>query len=247
MAFVTLNRPQKLNALTQDMSRQLAQAVSSLSSDDTVRCVVLRAAGGRAFSPGDDITEFAAERTEPQRAKAHTASTLGAVQAVRDCRHPTVALIEGVCAGGGMALALACDIRVCGASSRFGFPIKRLGLTLPHEVIEMLLGLAGPAGTLELLLEGDMTDAPKALAMGLVNHVFPDGDAAPQALAIARKIAEGAPLAARLHKKFVRQLLGGRPLTQEDRDEAYAYAASEDFRAGFQAFLEKKKPEFEGR
>jgi enoyl-CoA hydratase len=246
VATVTLNRPDKLNALTRTMWRDLADAVSWVSSDDAVRCLVICGSGGRAFSPGDDIGEFESERATPERAKAHTAHMHHAIEAIRECRHPTVAMIEGVCAGGGLILAAACDIRVCGERSRFGVPIKRLGLVLPHAEIRMLLDQIGKAKTLEILLEGEVFSSEKALAMGLVNHVFPDGDVRTEAYAIARKIAEGAPLAARWHKKFVRQLLQGEPLSQADRDEAYAYAATEDFRAGYRAFLEKRKPDFSG-
>jgi enoyl-CoA hydratase len=247
IASVILNRPEKLNALTRSMWRDLADAVAWLSSDETVRCVVISGAGGRAFSPGDDIGEFSVERATPERAKAHTATMHHAVEAIRDCRHPVIAQIEGLCVGGGMALAAACDIRICGESSRFGAPIKKLGVVLPHTELEMLLQLVGPAKLLEILLEGEVLDARKALAMGFVNHIFPDNDVKAQSQAIAQKIAEGAPLAARWHKKFVRQLLYHEPLTQADRDEAFAYAATEDFKAGYQAFLEKRKPEFNGQ
>ena len=159
------------------MARSGRRGVAWLSSDDTVRCVVISGAGGKAFSPGDDIGEFSVERATPERAKAHTATMHHAVEAVRDCRHPVIAQIEGVCVGGGLALAAACDIRICGESSRFGVPHQEAGRGSPPR----RAGNAVATGRvrrklLEILLEGEVLDARKAMAMGLVNHVVPDGE-----------------------------------------------------------------------
>ena len=116
IATVTLNRPAKLNAMTKPMWRRLGDVLDQLSADDAVRCIVLRGAGGKAFSPGNDIGEFETERSNPEQARAYGALMHRTLGALRGCRHPTVALIEGICVGGGMEIACCCDIRICGAS-----------------------------------------------------------------------------------------------------------------------------------
>ncbi len=247
IATVTLNRPEKLNAMTKPMWRALGETMQSLSADDALRCVVLRGAGGKAFSPGNDIGEFANERSNVEQAKAYGVELHAALGAIRDCRHPTVALIQGICVGGGLEIAACCDIRICGESSRFGVPINRLGLVMAYPELEALLRLAGRAATLEILLEGQVFGAAQAKEMGLVNRVVPDAEVEGEAYAAARRIAEGAPLVARWHKAFIRRLQEGRPLTAEEIEEGYACFGTEDFRIGYQSFLAKQKPEFQGR
>lgn len=247
IATVTLNRPDKLNALTRPMWRRLGEVMTELSADDGLRCVVVRGAGDQAFAPGNDIAEFAAERANAAQARAYGKVHLPALAAVAECRHPTVALIKGICVGGGLEIAAACDLRVCGASSRFGIPISRLGLAAGYEEIRVLIAVAGRAIALELLLEGRVFGAEEALQKGLVTRVVVDDKVEEEAYGTARRIADGAPLVARLHKKFVRRLDDPRPLTAEELDEAYHSYDTEDFQIGYQSFLAKKKPDFKGR
>ncbi len=244
---VTLNRPQKLNAMTKPMWQRLGEVIEGLSGDDEVRCLVLRGAGGKAFSPGNDISEFASDRADPAQAKAYGAvihRTLGAHTA---CRHPMVALIEGICVGGGLEIAAHCDLRICGQGSRFGVPINRLGLVMAYPEIAGLRALVGAAVAAEILLEGRVFGAEEALAKGLVTRVVPDIEVEAAAMAAAGRIAAGAPLVARWHKKFLRRLGDPRPLSEAELDEGYACYATEDFRTGYRAFLEKATPKFEGR
>jgi enoyl-CoA hydratase/carnithine racemase len=244
---VTLNRPQKLNAMTKPMWQRLGEVIEALSGDDEVRCLVLRGAGGKAFSPGNDISEFASDRADPAQAKAYGAvihRTLGALTA---CRHPMVALIEGICVGGGLEIAAHCDLRICGRGSRFGVPINRLGLVMAYPEIAGLKALVGAAVAAEILLEGRVFGAEEALAKGLVTRVVPDIEVEAAAMAAAGRIAAGAPLVARWHKKFLRRLGDPRPLSEAELDEGYACYATEDFRTGYRAFLEKATPKFEGR
>ncbi len=154
IATVVLNRPHKLNALTKPMWQQLGSAMRELSADDSVRCVVLRGAGGKAFAPGNDIAEFETERSNADQGKAYGEILHSALGAIADCRHPTVALIEGICVGGGLEIAALCDLRICGESSRFGVPINKLGLVMAHAELAALVQLAGRAVALEILLEG---------------------------------------------------------------------------------------------
>jgi enoyl-CoA hydratase/carnithine racemase len=247
IATVTLNRPDKLNALTKPMWQRLGAVMRELSADDTLRCVVLRGAGGKAFAPGNDIAEFGTERSNAAQGKAYGVVLHDALGAIADCRHPTVALIEGVCVGGGLEIAALCDLRICGEGSRFGVPINRLGLVMAHAELAALLQLAGRAVALEMLLEGRVFDAREALDKRLVNRVVPDDAVEREAYATARRIAAGAPLVARWHKRFVRQLATGAPLTEAERDEAYACYDSEDFARGVAAFLAKQPPDFVGR
>lgn len=247
IATVVLNRPDKLNALTKSMWLGLGKAMSALSADDALRCIVVRGAGGKAFAPGNDIAEFAAERSNFEQGKAYGGVMHDALAAIDACPHPTVALIEGICVGGGLEIAALCDLRICGASSRFGVPINRLGLVMAHAELAALLRLAGRAVALEMLLEGRVFGATEALDKRLVNRVVADDAVAAEAYATARRIAAGAPLVARWHKRFVRDLESGAALTEAARDEGFRCYDSEDFRIGYRAFLDKTAPEFVGR
>ena len=247
IATVVLNRAEKLNALTRAMWGALGEAVDALSADDSVRCVVVRGAGERAFSPGNDISEFATERSTRAQAVAYGAVMHRTAASLARCRHPLVARIHGICVGGGLEIAALCDLRICGASSRFGAPIKNLGLVMAYPEMAPLVRLVGPAVALEILLEGRVFDAAEALQKGLVTRVVPDDRVADEATDAARRIAEGAPLVARWHKQAARRLAEGTPITPAEHDAAFDCFDTEDFRAGYAAFLAKTKPEFRGR
>ena len=247
IATVVLNRPAKLNALTKSMWRELGENVGSLSSDEDLRCIIVRGAGEKAFSPGNDIGEFATERANKAQAIAYGHVMHATLQALADCRHPVVAQIHGVCVGGGLEIAALCDLRVCGESSRFGAPIKSLGLTMAYAEMAPLARLVGTAVALEILLEGRIFDAAEAKEKRLVTRIVPDGEVAAEARATAERIAEGAPLVARWHKKFARRLSDPRPLTATEVDEGFDCFDTEDFRIGYAAFLAKTKPAFVGR
>jgi enoyl-CoA hydratase/carnithine racemase len=169
-----------------------------------------------------------------------------ALRAVRMCRHPTVAVIEGICVGGGLEIAACCDLRVCGESSRFGAPINRLGLTMSYDELEPLVQLLGASPVLEILLSGELIDAEHARTVGLVNRVHPDQAVVEQGYGLAARIAAGAPLVNRWHKKFVRRLLERAPLSETERSEAHEAFDTKDYREGREAFLEKRDPRFRG-
>ncbi len=247
VATVTLNRPDKLNAITKPMWRRLGAVLEELSADDDLRCVVLRGAGGKSFSPGNDISEFETDRSNAEQAKAYGEILHRTLTALKSCRHPTVALIEGICVGGGLEIAGLCDLRICGESSRFGVPIKRLGLVMAYPEIDALRQLVGRQTALEILLEGRVFGADEAKDKGLVTRVVPDDKVEEEAMAAAQRIAEGAPLVARWHKKFLDRLDDPAPLTPEELDEGYACYDTEDFRIGYKSFLTKTKPDFKGR
>ena len=247
IATVVLNRPEKLNALTKTMWRQLGEAIEVLDRDDDVRCVIIRGAGESAFSPGNDIGEFATERSNKTQAIDYGHAMHTTAAALANCRHPMIAQIHGICVGGGLEIAALCDLRICGESSRFGAPVKNLGLVMAYPEMAPLVRLVGPAIALEILLEGRIFDAQEALAKRLVTRVVPDGQVATESQATAQRIAEGAPLAARWHKRFARRLADPRPLSDAEYDECYDCFDTEDFRIGYEAFLAKRKPVFSGK
>ncbi len=247
IATVVLNRPAKLNAFTKTMWRDLGAAIDSLSADDSIRCIIVRGAGEKAFSPGNDISEFATERSNRSQAIAYGAVMHATVAAFERCRHPLVAQIHGICVGGGMEIAALCDLRICGTSSRFGAPIKNLGLVMAHSEMAPLVRLVGADVALEILLEGRIIDAAEAKEKRLVTRVVPDDQVAAEALATAGRIADGAPLAARWHKKFANRLRDPQALSDAERLEAFECFDTEDFQIGYRAFLAKKRPGFVGR
>ncbi|MBI2297071.1 MAG: enoyl-CoA hydratase/isomerase family protein [Betaproteobacteria bacterium] len=249
IATVSLNNPGKLNALTVAMWRELARVMPALSADETLRCIVLRGAGEKAFAAGADIEEFARVRDNVEQGRRYRREDVyGALKAVGECRHPTVAMIHGPCVGGGLELACQCDLRISGESGRFGVPINRLGFAIAYDELASILPLVGRAVALEILVEGRVWDAKEARDKGLVTRVVPDGKLEDEAYATARRIAEGAPLVNRWHKRFVRRLTPQpEPLTEGEIDENFAYFATEDYRIGYEAFLAKKKPKFVGR
>jgi enoyl-CoA hydratase/carnithine racemase len=247
IATVVLNRPEKLNALTRAMWGALGEAVAQLSRDDDLRCIVVRGAGERAFSPGNDIGEFAHERSNKEQAVEYGKVMHRTAEALANCRHPLVAQIHGICVGGGLEVAALCDLRICGQSSRFGAPIKNLGLVMAYPEMAPLVRLVGPAVALEILLEGRIFDAAEAMAKGLVTRVVPDANVAAEARATAQRIADGAPLVARWHKRFARRLAQGTPISLAEHDECFDCFDTEDFRIGYAAFLAKQKPRFTGR
>ena len=243
---VVLNRPEKLNALTRPMWKRLGEVFAELSSDVGVRCIVIRGAGTKAFAPGNDISEFESERSNVEQARAYGEDMRRTIDAIAQCRHPIVAQIHGICVGGGLEIAGLADIRICGESSRFGVPINKLGLTMAYAEIGSLISLAGEATALEILLEGRVFDAREARDKGLVTRVVPDDQVESEARESAQRIADGAPLVARWHKKFARRLRDAAPLTAAEYEEGFACFGTGDFRTGYQAFLAKRKPEFRG-
>ncbi len=249
VATVVLSNPEKLNALTVAMWRELTAVMARLSADDALRCVVLRGAGSAAFAAGADIAEFATARNTVAQGKGyHRELVYGALRAVGECRHPTVAMIHGACAGGGLELACQCDLRIAGHSARFGVPINRLGFAIAYDELAALLPLIGRAAALEILIEGRMWSAEEAQAKGLLTRLVADVELAAETAATVARITDGAPLVARWHKQFTRRLTPQPvPLSEAEIDANFDYFNTEDYRIGYAAFISKAKPRFTGR
>jgi len=251
VATVLLNRPNRLNALNKEMWRRVGEVFRFLDDDDSLRCVVLRGVGDKAFAPGADIIEFTDVRSNSKQAADYGALMHGAMAAIRDCRYPVVAHIKGLCVGGGLELALMCDIRIASADARFGVPVSRLGLVMAYPEVEALVDLVGPSGALEILLEARVFSAKEAKDKGLVNRVAPDDQVEAEVAETVDRISTGAPLVNHWHKKFIRRVVSGareaRPLTPEETAEGYACFDTEDFQEGVRAFLAKDTPRFKGK
>lgn len=247
IATVTLNRPEKRNALDAEAWRRLAEAIEALSEDTSLRCVVLRGAGREAFAAGADISGFREEHSTTELARDYKARTGRVIEAIAGGLHPVVAMIQGFCLGGGFEVAAACDIRIAGESSRLGVPARLMGLYLGYDLLDTLVQAVGRTTALEIALEGRVYDAREALEKGMVNRVVPDDALEAEVYATARRIADGAPLSARWHRKAVRRLADPRPLSEAEIAESFAYADTEDYHEGYRAFLAKEKPAFKGR
>jgi enoyl-CoA hydratase len=244
---VSLNRPEKLNALTKPMWKELGSVFKKLSKNKDLRCIVIRGEGGKSFSPGNDIGEFEKERSNSKLAKAYGVFLHGTLRAIQDCPIPTVALIEGICVGGGMEIAACCDLRVCGTSSRFGVPIKRLGLTMAAKELQALLGITNYSTAMEILLEGKIMSAKEAYEKNLVNKVVPDEDVEKEAYKTAELICDGAPKVARWHKQFAKEILKTGKVTSKLNNLGYKCYDTKDFQIGYKSFLTKTKPKFKNK
>ncbi|HEX7645069.1 MAG TPA: enoyl-CoA hydratase-related protein [Burkholderiaceae bacterium] len=246
IATVALSHPGKLNAIDTAMWRRLRAVFEDLTRDTSLRCVIVQGCEGN-FAAGADIEEFSSVRATMEQGIAYHEELIApALQAITECLHPTVAAIEGVCIGGGLEIACACDIRIAQHGSRFGIPINRLGFPLAPRELQGLLQLVGKAHTLEILLEGRVFDAEEALAKGLLHRLAADVHSA--AAEAAGRIAQGAPLAARANKAMARRLSQSvEPLSEQELKAAYAFLDSDDYREGVQSFLAKRPPEFQGR
>ena len=196
---------------------------------------------------GADISEFSDARATVAQARAYGDLIRETLEAIQECRHPTIAMIHGPCTDGGLELATMCDLRIAGESGRFGIPINRIGVVLGYPEYRAFIELVGRAVALELLLAGKVIGAAEAAAKGLVNRVVPDAKLGEEVYATAARIAAGAPLANRWHKKFALRLADPRPLGEAEYQEPYDAVETEDYREGTPAFLAKRPPAFKGR
>jgi enoyl-CoA hydratase len=245
IARLILSNPGKLNALSVAMWRELRTHVAKLNvHPGGVRVVIVCGEHGQ-FASGGDIEEFPQFRFDATTlARFHEEDVRPALQALLDCDLPLVAQIDGACIGGGLEIAVCCDIRIAGSAARFGVPIARLGFPLAPAELEMTAAVIGPTVLRELLIEARVLDAQEAFARGLVSRVVADADVAAEARAAAERIAALSPQALRLNKRALRQFTHSARSSHAERAPHYAYAASEEHREGLAAFNEKRQPRF---
>ncbi len=247
IAIVTFNRPERRNALDLSMWRGLQAVMEQLSADDDLRCVMLRGAGDKAFCAGADIGAFEAERGTDEREAEYAHVLDASMQSIRLCQHPVVAMIMGFCLGGGAGIATMCDFRVGGESMRMGITARNLGVWYPYAEIDPIVTLAGSGVASEMLIEGRIFTGREAYEKGLLSRLVADDHVEAEALALARRIAEGAPLSARYHKAAIRRLRGKLPITREEEAATSDFTKTEDFQNACRSFMAKQKPVFRGK
>jgi enoyl-CoA hydratase len=248
LATVTLNRPDARNAIDRETWQALAEAFRALSDDAQVRVVVLRGAGDRAFSAGADIGEFKAQMVSQQLARDYWRLVDGANSAVEACRKPVIGMIAGFALGAACALVAACDMRVAASNARIGVPAARIGLTLGLNDTRRLVGAVGSSLARDLLLTGRILTAEEALQAGLFNRVVAVDRLEGETNALARSMAEQAPLALRQAKANLNVVLRNPGFAGVDEVEhTVEWAGSQDFVEGIEAFFARRKPRFRGR
>ena len=247
IAIVTFNRPERRNAFDLSMWRGLQTVMEQLSADNDLRCVVLRGAGDKAFCAGADIGAFEAERGTDEREAEYAHVLDASMQSIRLCQHPVVAMIMGFCLGGGAGIATMCDFRVRGEGMRMGITARNLGVWYPYAEIDPIITLAGSGVASEMLIEGRIFTGREAYEKGLLSRLVADNQVETEALALARRIAEGAPLSARYHKAAIRRLRGNLPITRAEEAATSDFTKTEDFQNACRSFLAKQKPVFRGK
>jgi enoyl-CoA hydratase len=246
VAVLTINRPNKLNALSSTVHIEGVAALDELRKDEDVRVVVITGSGERSFIAGADISEFEDKTPVTQRSTFHERTLFNTIDTFPK---PVIAMVNGFCLGGGNELALACDLRICTENARFSQPEINLGIIPGGGGTQRLSRLIGEGRSMEMILTGDMIDAETAHKFGLVNHVHPASELRAKTMELAARIAEKAPIALQLAKEAVK-FASRSNLDEGLRREVDLFAicfSTEDKKEGVSAFLEKRKPQFKGR
>lgn len=249
IGWLTINQPERRNAVSLAMWQGLADAMAAFEADPTVRVVVLRGAGGASFAAGADITEFEQQRADAQQKARYGEIASRGQKALARTGKPLLALVQGFCIGGGLAIALNADLRFATPASRFGIPAARLGLGYDYAGVAALARLVGPSVAKDMLFSARQLGADEALRVGLVNAVVDDAQIEDQVRDYARRVAANAPLTVQAAKAAVRvfERYANDAGAAEIATLVDACFNSDDYREGRRAFLEKRLPHFNGR
>ncbi len=246
IGWMIFDNPARRNAIKEDMWRAIPKAMAGFDADPEVRCVVLRGAGSIAFAAGADISEFEKRRANPNAAGEHDNIIDAAQFALEESAKPVLAMIHGFCLGGGVEIALACDLRYAGASSSFAIPAARLGIGYGVHGTNRLVASVGHAAAREIMLTGRRYGADEALAMGLVNRVLPDAELEGYVRKLAAELAANAPLSMAASKAIINSVIESRGDFSKGEALIARCAKSEDHVEGRRAFMEKRAPRFKG-
>lgn len=245
---MTFNNPERRNAVSMEMWEAAETILTDFRDDPSVRVIVVTGAGDKAFVSGADISKFESERNSMEDVQRYNAQTARVYDLLYALPKPTIAQIKGYCVGGGVALAVCCDLRICGDDSRFAIPAARLGLGYGFTGMKRLADIVGPAFAKEILFTARLFDAEEARIMGLVNRVVAKDQVEATVAEYARTICENAPLTVSAAKQILnetQQDANARDMAKVDRLVAACFA-SEDYKEGRRAFMEKRKPNFQG-
>jgi enoyl-CoA hydratase len=249
IAEIIFNNPAKLNATSLDMWQRAGELAQQYANDPDVRVLVVSGAGGKAFVSGADISKFESQRASAEANEVYSKASLGAYEGIYNFPKPTIAKIHGYCIGGGMNLAICCDMRIATANSKFGVPAGKLGLGYGYTPINRLSHVVGISRAMQFLYSAQQIGAEEAFTIGLLNKIVPEGDIDTEVADMANAIAGNAPLTIALVKASAREITRaeGAPDHAKLKRMSDACFSSADFKEGRTAFMEKRKPKFQGK
>jgi enoyl-CoA hydratase/carnithine racemase len=249
VGYVIFNNPERHNAVSLDMWAEAGRMLDDFRNDNNIAVVVVTGAGGKAFVSGADISRFEKERSNEEAVARYGATVEKSSASFHEFPKPTIAMIRGYCIGGGMGLALCCDIRICAEGSKFAVPAAKLGLGYAYPGLKRLVDVVGPSFAMEIFYTARQFSAAEALAMGLVNRVVPEGELENYVKDYADTIAANAPLTIKAVKATISEIMKEENKRDVKRSQALVEACfkSRDYEEGRKAFMEKRKPVFTGR